>query len=157
MQQQGLSRLFGDANLQNSPLFQQGSSFLSQLLSNNPEAYQQFEAPYMRQFREQIVPALAERFAGLGAGAQSSSAFQQALGQSGADLSERLAALRGQIQQNAIPQALGYAQQPFNNLRSLLDINTQALIPKNQSFLKQLALGLSGGIGQGIGSLGAGF
>lgn len=153
-QQQGLNQLFGMADLGQSPLYQQGSNYLSQLLSGSPEAYQQFEAPFMRQFREQTIPGLSTLFAGAGAG--SSSAFQQALGQSGAGLSEGLASLRGNMQQNALPQALGYAQQPFNNLRSLQDINTQAIMPKQSSFLKQLLLGLSGGASQGIGS-GLGF
>ena len=56
------------------------------------EGMDTFKAPYLREFEEKIIPGLAERFAGMGAGSQSSSAFEQALGSSGADLSEREAA-----------------------------------------------------------------
>lgn len=83
-------------------------SNLQQLLSGSPQASQQFEAPYLRQFHEQTVPGLAELFSGLGAGSQSSSAFQQALGQAGAGLSEQLASLRGNQQSNAMSQLLGF-------------------------------------------------
>lgn len=75
-----------------------------QLMGGN-EAYNAFAAPYLRQFQEEIVPGLAERFAG--AGALSSSGFAQALGGAGAGLQERLASLRAQQQQGAIGSALG--------------------------------------------------
>lgn len=87
-----------------------GLSNLTQLLSGDPEAFKAFEAPFQRQFKEQTIPYLAERFSGLGAGAQSSSAFQQALGQAGSGLSENLASLRGGLQQNALSQLLGFGQ-----------------------------------------------
>lgn len=118
--------------------------YLQNLLSGSPEATAAFEAPYMRQFNEQIVPQLAERFAGLGA--TSSSGFQQALGQAGAGLSENLASLREGLRSGA-------AQQGMSGIHDLLNMNTQALVPKQMGFLKQLLLGLSGGVGQGIGFL----
>ena len=105
----------------------------------------------MRQFNEQIVPGIAERFSGLGSGAQSSSAFQQALGGAGADLSERLGALRGGLQGQAANQALGYAQQPVSNLQNFLGMQTQAFAPKQPSFGQQLGTGLIGGLGTGLG------
>lgn len=143
------------SNIQQSPLYQSGSNYLQQLLSGSPESTAAFEAPAMRQFNEQIVPALAERFAGLGAGAQKSSAFQQALGSAGADLSERLASLRAQLQSSAIPQALGYAQQPVSNFQSSsqLGLGTQSFgyTPKQQPFWQQLLAGLAPAIGQAAG------
>lgn len=160
--QQLLSQLMGQSsNIGQNPLFQQGSNFLQQLLSGSPESTQAFEAPAMRQFNEQIVPGLAERFSGLGAGAQSSSAFQQALGQAGAGLSENLQALRSGLQMSALPQALGYAQQPINNLQGFgqLGLGSQSFgyVPKQQGFLKQLMTALAGGAGQGLGRLGTSF
>lgn len=162
-QRSALQRLLGSLSgqpidVQQSPLFQKGSSYLQSLLSGSPEATAAFEAPAMRQFQEQIVPGLAERFAGLGAGAQSSSAFNQALGAAGAGLSENLAALRGQLQLGALPQALGFAQQPISNLLgfSQLGLGTQAqgYTPRQLPFWQQLLLGVSPGLGQLAGTFG---
>lgn len=85
------------------------------MLSNNPEAFAKFEAPAIRQFNEQIVPNIAERFSGLGAGAQGSSAFPAALSQAGAQLSENLAAMRENLKAGAaqgIGNFIGIGQQP---------------------------------------------
>jgi hypothetical protein len=154
--QQLLGSLQGQSsNIQQSPLYQQGSSYLSSLLSGSPEATAAFEAPYMRQFNEQIVPGLAERFSGLGAGAQSSSAFSQALGAAGAGLQENLASLREGLRGQAAGQALGYAQQPISNLQGLaglgLGTSTKAFAPREKPFWQQLLLGLGGGVGTGAG------
>jgi hypothetical protein len=86
------------------------------ILGNNPEAFAALEAPMMRQFNEQIVPGLAERFSAVGG--QRSSAFPQALSQAGADLSERLSAqrhqLRGQAASNLLNTGLG--ARPYENI-----------------------------------------
>lgn len=133
--QQLLGSMTGQsANIQQNPLYQSGGNYLQKILSGDTS---EFEAPLMRQFNEQIIPGIAERFSGLGSGAQSSSAFQQALGGAGADLSERLGALRGGLQMQAVPQALGYAQQPFTNLQNLLGIKTQGFLPKQKSGLQE--------------------
>lgn len=146
-------------NIQQSPLFQQGSSYLQSLLSGSPEATAAFERPYLRQFEEQIVPGLAERFSSLGA--QRSSAFNQALGAAGSSLAENLAALRSSLQMSALPQALSYSQQPISNLLGFsnlgLGTSTQAFIPKQLPFWQQLLLGMSGGVGQAAGSLGGAY
>lgn len=146
--QQLLSGMFGGGQ---NPLFGAGQNYLQQLLGGGPEATAAFEAPYLRQFQEQTVPGLAERFAGLGSGAQSSSAFQQALGQAGAGLSENLASLRSGLQMQALPQALQYSQQPFNQARSLLDVSSLGFAPKQTPWWQSLLAGLGGGVGQGIG------
>lgn len=140
-QQQLFSQLFSALSGQNlgvgqNPAFQQGQSFLQDLLSGSPGAFEKFEAPYRREFQERTIPALAERFSGLGSGAQSSSAFQQALGQAGAGLSENLASLRGRLQLGALPQALGFAQAPANQLQALLGMNTQAFLPRQKGFME---------------------
>jgi hypothetical protein len=138
-------------NVSQNPLFQSSGNYLQNLLQGGDEAFSKFEAPFQRQFQEQTIPGLAERFAGLGAGSQSSSAFQQALGQAGAGLSENLAALRSGLQMQAVPYAQQQSQQPFNNLLQLLGLNTQAFAPKQPSFLQSLGLNLAGGVGQGLG------
>lgn len=68
----------------------------------------------MTQFNTQTVPSLAERFTSMGGG-QRSSAFQGALGQSGAGLQENLAAMQSQYQQQMLPmlmQLLGIGLNP---------------------------------------------
>lgn len=150
--QQLLGSLSGETgNIQRNPLYQSGQSYLQGILGGDTE---KFEKPLMRQFNEQIVPGIAERFSSLGSGAQSSSAFQQALGGAGADLSERLGALRGGLQGQAANQALGYAQQPVSNLQSLLGMSTQAFAPKQRSFGQEALIGLAGGVGSGLGGIG---
>lgn len=127
------------------PLLGQSGGYLGDILGGSPESFERFQAPYMRQFREQIIPEIAERFAG--AGALSSSGFQQSLGQAGAGLSENLASLKEGLR-SQIPG------QVFGNLQQLLGQQTQAFLPKQQPFWQQLLGGAAGGIGQGAGMLG---
>lgn len=81
----------------------QGLDVFKQYLDPNSEAYKNFEAPYMRQFNEETIPNLAERFAGAGAnsGALSSSGFGQSLGAAGAGLQEKLARMKSEMQMKA--------------------------------------------------------
>lgn len=156
--QQLLGQLMGQSSdIGQNPLYQQGSNYLQQLLSGSPESSAAFEAPAMRQFNEQIVPGLAERFSGMGAGAQSSSAFQQALGQAGAGLSENLQAMRSGLQFGGLGQALGYAQQPISNLQGFgqlgLGTNMRGFMPKQQSFWQQLLGHMAGNAGKMASSL----
>lgn len=138
-------------SIYDNPNYQAGSKYLQDLFDEDSEAYQKFEAPYLRQFREQTVPMLGERFAGFGAGAQSSSAFQQALGSSASELSENLAALRGNTQLSALGENRAYAQQPFENQRSLLDVSSKAYLQKPKSWWQNALSSLSSGAGSGIG------
>lgn len=158
-QQQGFSQLIQMLMGQlggGQGLFGQGSNYLQNLLSGSPEAFSNFEAPFKRQFEQETVPGIAERFSGLGSGAQSSSAFQQALGQAGAGLSENLASLRSGLQMQALPFAQSYSQQPMNALQNLLGMNTQSYLPKQQPFWKELLLGLAPGLGSAAGGWGLG-
>lgn len=82
-----------------SPGMMQG---LEQLFSQglegiqNPQAgFQPFADQAINQFNTQTIPGLAERFTAMGGG-QRSSAFQNALGSSGANLNQNLAALGSQ-------------------------------------------------------------
>ncbi len=88
-------------------VFQQIMSMLTQ----DPEAAKQFEAPAMRQFHEEIVPTIAQRFTSqFGTGSKSSSGFRQALGAAGAGLEERLSKQRGERGGQAINQLLQLIQ-----------------------------------------------
>lgn len=82
-------------------------------LDPNSEQYKNFEAPYLREFEQQTIPGLAERFAGAGAqgGALSSSGFGQALGSAGANLQTNLAAMKSQMQRQSISDILNQYNQ----------------------------------------------
>jgi len=79
-------------------------SYLKGVLSDEPEAFEEYEAPALRQFNEEIIPSILERFAG--AGALSSSGLNQTLGQAGQSLSEKLAAQRSGLRENALQHLL---------------------------------------------------
>jgi len=76
-------------------------------------AYEQFSNPYIQQFNEQVLPGIAERFAGNGA--LSSSGFGQALGGAASGLQSQLAQLFSQLQ----GQAAGRQQNQFQGLSQL--------------------------------------
>lgn len=125
-----------------------GLQNIMQILSGEPEALEAFQAPAMRQFEEEIVPGIAERFTGLGGGAQRSSAFQQALGGAGAGLAERLSAQRAGLQQGAMGQlggllGMGMGARPFGYQQT----------PGTPGFLGAMAPGMGGGMGMGLASL----
>jgi len=121
-----------------------GMDWIQDMLSGDPEALAKFEAPYKRQFEQETVPGIAERFAGMGTGgSQSSSAMNQTMGQAGRELSENLAALKGNLQQSAMGSLqgmMGMGMQPtFQNVYNQ---------PKT-GFLG----GLAGGLGKGAGQM----
>lgn len=125
-------------------LMNMGFQGLSDILSDKPGAFEAFEAPYKRQFNEQIVPGLAERFSGIGSGAQSSSAFGQSLSSAGGALTENLAAMRSGLKQNALSQLFGMLQPALGAQAFGYGHRTP---PKG--FLESVLPGLSSGIGQG--------
>jgi len=144
-QQQLLTQLLGGLR---GPT-QAGLGNLLNLLGGGTEA---FEKPLMRQFYEQTIPGIAERFTGMGAGAQQSSAFKQALGEAGAGLSEQLGALRGGLQMQGLGQlsnllGMGLGAKPFE----------WAQLPGTEGFLSPLIGGIGSGLGQGGGFLGLGW
>lgn len=109
----------GGADITKNSQFQQGNDWLMSMF-NDPDFFNKFEAPLQRQFQEQTVPDLANRFAGMGSGGSTgSTAFRNQLGREASNLHTNIAALRGGMQQNAIPQLFNSAQMPFNNLMQL--------------------------------------
>jgi hypothetical protein len=114
----GLTDIFQTGGgLENNPLFGGASNFIQSLYSNDPNAFKNFEAPYMQNFEQNIIPGIAERFAGAGTGggAMSSSGLNQSLAQAGRNLQTDLAGLRSGLQMQGLPQALNFAQQPTQN------------------------------------------
>lgn len=127
-------------------------NYLSGLLSGDPKAFAQFEAPYRQEFEQKTLPGIAERFAGLNpmGGGLSSSGFGQALGGAGAQLQAQLAGLHGALRQGAAGQSLNQ----FNQLANLgLGARTfeNAYQPGSTGLFGGLGAGLGGGLGQGAG------
>jgi hypothetical protein len=127
--------------------YEQSIQKLLQILNGSPEAFAAYEAPMKRQFQEETMPNILERFSG--SGARSSSGLQQTLAGAGEKLSENLASQRANLQQNAISQLLG------NFLKqSQLGLGTKSFEnvfrPGQQSGLERLLGGL-GGIGNAAG------
>jgi hypothetical protein len=91
----------------------QSLGLLQSYLNPSSQAHENFADPYMRQFNQETIPGLAERFAGQGAmgGALSSSGFGQALGSAGANLQSQLASLRTGLQQQASNQLMNQYNQ----------------------------------------------
>jgi len=140
-----------------SPLMQQGQSYLSSILSGGPEAFSAYEAPALRQFNEQILPDIAEYFSGLGA--SSSSGLNQTLGQAGAGLAERLAAQRAGLRSDAYNQVLqgqGLQQQQGQALlgvRPFENVYQQG----QPGLLSLLGAGIGTGLGAGLGNIGSSY
>lgn len=133
-----------DFDLSRESGFRTGESYLSNLLQQLGQPQQlmsesdksAFAAPYLRQFREQIVPGIAERFSGLDA--QGSSAFQNALGQAGSGLEEQLAQLAAQL--STQQQEFGLRRQALG-LQGAGQALSYATTPI-QALLQRLSLGL---------------
>lgn len=118
----------------------QGFEYLRSLLSGDPSAFQAFQAPYQREFQQQTIPDLANRFAGMGSGNLSSSAFQQALAQAGTSLQEKLAALRGNLQMGALDRLHSFSQ--------------LGLTPEKETYLSPGDPGFFGSLAPALGSMG---
>lgn len=145
----------GQSNITQQPTFQQGQDWLSRLFGSDQGFYNAFEAPIMRNYQENIVPDLANRFASMGSGGSlGSTGFRNQLAREGSNLSTNLAALRGGMQQQGIGQALQYAQAPVSNYQQLLQTAlqpTQNIYQPPTNPLAGIAGAFAGGIGQGYG------
>lgn len=119
--QRTLKDLLSGEALTGQPLFQAGQNALLEQLGGTPQDYENYKAPLMREFQRDIVPQIAERFAGQGA----NSGVQAQLGEASADLGERLAALRSGIRERAIERGLGYAQAPGTMRQNALQAGLQ--------------------------------
>lgn len=122
MQQSGLRQYFGNP-IERSPLYNQGASYLSSLLSNEPGAFEAYEKPYLQDFQRNIVPEIMNSYMGTGQQA-GSSALYNSLAQAAKDLQTNLAAQRANLRGQAANQALGYAQQPYSNLLAGVQVPT---------------------------------
>ncbi|HEY5236096.1 MAG TPA: hypothetical protein VIJ14_07960 [Rhabdochlamydiaceae bacterium] len=157
MQQMGGGGQGGQGGQQGN--YGQAQSYVQQMLSGRPEAYQNFAAPHMQNFQEQTIPRLAERFAGLGGGmgggTLGSSGFGQAIGGAGAQLQSSLAGLYAQLQQQAAQQAFGnYNSQSGQALGTRAFENTYQ--PGTTGAIGGLLQGVGAGTGIALGATGGG-
>lgn len=111
-QNPGAGGAFGDA-----------ADYYRDLLSNDSQTAQSMFAPEQRRFREQIIPDLAEQFAGMGSGGLSSSGFRNASINAGTDLSERLGAIRANLRAQGAAGLANIGQQGLQNYSQ--DVVTQ--------------------------------
>lgn len=138
-----LNRLGGQGGMMNEGLDQ-----LQGQLSGSPESLQAFQAPMMRQFNEQIVPGLAERFTSqFGPGAQNSSAFGQQLAGAGSRLQESLSTQKAGLQQQAMSQLFNLFQQGTGT-----PTFQYQQIPGTEGMFGPLMGGLGQGAGQAFGT-----
>lgn len=134
----------------------QGINQLQKLINYQPEGLDEIQGPALEQFENQILPSILERFSG--AGARSSSALNQTLGESAKGLTTNLAAMRAQglqnatqVRQNAINQLLGYNQFAANP--SFTQNYFKEGSPATPSIWSQLAPIAGRALGGGLGGL----
>ncbi len=132
--------------------FGQSADYYRDLLDPNSQTAQQMFAPEMRRFNEQIIPGISEQFAGMGSGGLSSSGFRNAAVSAGADLSERLGAIRAQLRQQGAQGLMNMGQFGLNPYAENITR------PGTEGFLSQAAPAIGAGIGGLIGGpVGAGI
>jgi hypothetical protein len=131
----------GAADITRNQNYQGGSEWLNRLFSD-PQFFKQFEAPLMRQYEEETLPNLANRFGGMGTHGSFGTGFRNATQREATNLYEKIAALRGNLQQQGTNQALQYAQQPASNYMQLLQ---QATTPTQNTY-QPASTGLLGAI-----------
>lgn len=93
-------------------------------------------------YNEELIPSLAERFTGMGGGAQNSSAFAEQLRSGAQDFSQGLAALRSQH---------GMQQQGLNN-QILGTLLSGGMAPQYENLYHAPVGGFKQAIGGGLGS-----
>lgn len=135
---------------QNAP-YQQGMGYLQDLYSQSPQAFARMQEPYMKNFQQQVVPGIAERFSA--AGGRNSSAFNQAMGQAGANLESNLGGMFEQMRGANLGNLMNMSNLPFNQASSLLGQRGfgYQYQPGSQGFLGYLGQGLGSRLGMGMG------
>lgn len=112
-----------DSNQQQ--LFQQMFSHASpdsltgKLAGGDQSAFEQMEAPAMRQFAG-LQGNIASKFSGMGQGARNSSGFQNEMNQATSDFAQQLQSQRQQLQRQALQDLMGMSstllgQRPYEN------------------------------------------
>ena len=126
--------------------FGTSADYYRNLLSDDSQDYNDFAAPAMRQYNQDIVPGISEQFAGMGSGGLSSSGFRNAQVQGATDLSERLGAIRAQLRQSGAQGLQNIGQAGLQNFSQMYQQ------PGTPGFLDYASSALGNGIAQGVGT-----
>lgn len=127
--------------------FGSAADYYRQLLSPDSQTAQAMFSPEMRKFQEETIPGLAEQFAGMGSGNLSSSGFRNAAVNAGADLQERLGAIRAQLQQQGAMGLMGLGQMGVSP-----QYTENYATAGQPGFFASMAPGVGAGIGMGLGA-----
>lgn len=114
-QMQGLDVLGGGLAGEGGGI-QQLLQMLMPYLQGGPENFKKFAEPYQQQFQDEVLPGIAEQFAGYGGGmggGLSSSGFGQALGGASRGFNRDLAQMYEQLRFGAGGQISNLMQQMF--------------------------------------------
>ena len=135
--------------------FGQSADYYRDLLGNDSQDFNDFAAPQLRQYNEEIVPGLSEQFAGMGSGGLSSSGFNLAQQQGGVDLAERLGQIRSNLRQSAAQGLSNIGQlglQPYSQMTTTRQ-PTQGLLAAAAPGVGQgLGMAAGGGLGGFMGN-----
>ena len=152
-QQQLHGNVINQANQLGQNGYQAGQNYQTNLLNPGNESYQNFAAPYLQQFEEEILPMISERYAGMGA--LSSSGFGQSVGGAAKGLQTGLAKLFEDLrmqaagnltnQYNQLTQT-GLNYQPFNYVKK------QGSAGMINPFLTGIATAAGGPLGGALGN-----
>ncbi len=154
-QQQLFSQLLGGSKQGIS----KGLGNLSSLAGGDEQAFNQLEAPALRQFSG-LQGNIASRFSGQGSGARKSSGFQNTMSGAAGDFAERLQSQRMGLQQNAIKELLGLGESLLGTktFETNLIEKKKKKMPWWQSLMATLGGGASGNLAGGFtGGIGQGY
>lgn len=156
-EQQGLYNQLLNAGMSGGGAFGNAANYYRNLLSDNSADYQAFAAPQMRQFREDIIPGIAEQFAGMGSGALSSSGFRNASVNAGTDLAERLGAIRANLRQAGAQGLQNIGQLGLQNFSQdvMTDPGSPGLLGNLSPAIGNILGSFGGPIGTAIGGMGS--
>jgi len=128
----------------------EAADYYRDLMSDDSNTYNQMQQPEMRKFNEQIIPDIAEQFAGMGSGGLSSSGFQNASINAGTDLSERLGAMRANLRAQGAQGLQNIGNTALGNYSQMTQTD-----PGSGGFLSSIAPAVGTAIGSFAGPLGA--
>lgn len=122
--------------------------FLSRLASGDQSAFEEMEAPALRQFGA-LQGNMASRFSGMGTGARRSSGFQNTMNQATSDFAQSLQSQRVGLRNQALRDLMGMSESLLNQRPT-----EKFLTEKPLSFIQQLMLSLGGPTVQAAGTYG---
>jgi hypothetical protein len=140
-QMQLFSQMFGDVG---------PDSFLSQIAGGDEEAFNQLEAPALRQFSG-LQGNLASRFSGMGTGARHGSGFQNAAGAQASDFAQQLQSNRLDLRRQALNDLMGMRNELLNQ-RPYQRTITEKQKPWWQSMASEFGHSFAKGAGEQLGS-----